>query len=163
MERLKTKDKMMQPSIFRIVKKKQRHAASAHPLAVRTLIREFQLCPRAGQHLVQHLRLQLLAQWSAFHSPGQFLHNLLHCTGVAAFLRQKKLGIRTQHPVLVEQCIAVQAVRKRIALLFDCIQQPDIFILLFRRFQHLGAVLIDIHILIGLPEQIPHAAGFKIR
>ena len=78
---------------------------------------------------------------------------------------ERNSELRPQHPVLIQQGVAVQAVRKTNSP--ACSQlYPAAGIstcCLSGRLHHLRPVLVHVHIFVGQPEQLPHVAALMVR
>ncbi len=127
-----------------------------------TLVHERNSRRLRTQLAAQIIKLQRATELRAIILRGQHIDNLLAGAREAAVFGQKRMGRRTQHAVLVKQRIAVQAIGKMVAQLFYLFENAAVLPLLLGGFRHLRAVLIYVHVLVGLAEQIAHRAGIEI-
>ena len=146
----------MQICIFILVNKNQGKTAINSQIISSVLILQFYGRVLFVQMLFQIRRLKTVPDPFFVRSSDLFFHNLFHCTGIAPVCCQKERIACSDQPICILPDVAVQTVRKGIAISLQFFQKLIVQTLLRCCLFPFHMVLIDIHIFVCKTHDRPN-------
>ena len=154
-ERLEAQREVVELPVRHVIERHDRQTSVMTPADVG----DFDCVLRADKLRDNGVEIEELTQGVMLDRYLELPNHLLHGTRVASLLREEIGGARSQAAVAVELGIAVQAIRELEAPRLDLPQQVKVVLVALGCLSHLGAVLIDVHVLVCEAIQLADCAA----